>query len=423
MNEDLLHYIWQYKLYKPDLRTTDNKPIEVIHPGIKNTDGGPDFFNAKIKIDGTLWAGNVEIHQNEKEWYLHQHHQDPSYDNVILHVVEVKNETTYNSKMRLIPACCLPVSETLKDRLKKLYTSSNWIACAQNISNINEFTLSQWMERMLIERLEEKSHLVNNLLKVTNNNWDQVFFILLARSFGFGINGLSFELMAKQTPLTILLKHTDNLYQMEALLFGQAGLLHEPEEQDEYTLSLKKEYEFLRNKYLLKPISQSLWKFLRLRPANFPTIRIAQLAYLMCNIKGSFEQLLNLSQQPLLLNKMNIGTSDYWKSHYVLGKQSSKSSVKLLGSSSKQRLIVNTIIPYLFIYAAKHKDEQQKEKIIDYLYQQPAEKNKTLEQWNNLGVPSKNEAQAQALLYLKSNYCNQKKCLNCHIGHEVLCKN
>ncbi len=422
MNEDFLHYIWQHKLYTPDLRSDDNLAIEVIHPGIKNSNGGPDFFNAKIKIDGTLWAGNVEIHQDENEWYHHKHHLDASYDNVILHVVEKKADTTLNSKNRKIPVCSLSIPKRYRQRYLELHNNQSWIACAQSIGNIDNFRLKQWLERMLIERLEEKSQLVNNLLKTTNHNWDQVFFIMLARSFGFGLNGLPFELMARQTPLNVLLKHADKPFQLEALLYGQSGFLKGFIQTDEYAVSLKKEYDFLSHKYELTPIDKSLWKFLRLRPVNFPTIRIAQLASLLHKTKGRFDQFFTLENSKSLLEALNVGTSEYWTSHYRLGKESAKISTKTLGKPSKQRLIYNTIIPYLFIYASKHKDEQQKEKIIDYLYQQPAENNKTLEKWAELGQAPENEAQAQALLYLKSNYCDQKKCLNCHIGHEVLCK-
>ncbi|WP_430813487.1 DUF2851 family protein [Carboxylicivirga sp. RSCT41] len=421
MNEEFLHYIWQHKLYKPELFTINGESVEVIHPGTKNTDGGPDFFNAKIKIDGTLWAGNVEIHQNAKEWYEHQHHKDSAYDNVILHVVEKNSSTTLNSKQREIPVCLIEIGKELQLKYQQLYFNELWIPCADVVSGINEFTLHQWIERLLIEKLEEKSILIEALLEESKNNWDQVFFILLCRSFGFGINGLPFELMARQTPFTTLLKHADNPFQVEALLLGQAGFLNEAM-TDHYAKELKKEYVFLSQKYQLKAIDGHIWKFHRLRPANFPTIRLAQLSQLIASLKGCFDPLLNLKNTSHPLLNMQITISDYWKEHYRLNMRSSRSSAKTLGKQSRLRIIYNTIIPYLFIYSAKHHDEEQKEKIIDYLYQQPAEKNKTIENWAAIGILSKNEAQAQALLHLKKNYCNHNKCLTCHIGHKVLCK-
>ncbi|MCG8581324.1 MAG: DUF2851 family protein [Bacteroidales bacterium] len=421
MDEDFLHYIWQYKLYKPNLLTVNGKAVEVIHPGTKNTDGGPDFFNAKLKIDGTLWAGNVEIHQNEKEWYEHRHHEDSAYDNVILHVVQKNSTSTFNSKEREIPVCQIEVSNGLQAKYQKLYFNELWIPCADAISGINSFTLHQWIERVLIEKLEEKSILIESLLKESKNNWDQVFFILLCRSFGFGINGLPFELMARQTTFTVLLKHADNLFQVEAILLGQAGFLKNSM-TDQYSRALKNEYDFLRKKYNLKAIEEHIWKFHRLRPANFPTIRLAQLSQLIVALKGRFEPLLYLNKPKHPLLDMSIKVSDYWQNHYSFDSRPSKTSDKLLGKQSRLRIIYNTIIPYLFIYSAKHNNEAQKEKIIDYLYQQPAEKNKIIENWAAIGILAKNEAQAQALLHLKKNYCDHNKCLNCHIGHKVLCK-
>jgi len=422
MNEEFLHYIWQHKLYHPDLLTTNKEPIEVIHPGIKNTDGGPDFFNAKIKIENTLWAGNVEIHQNEEEWIKHSHHIDAAYDNVILHVVEQTSTFTVNSKNRSIAVCQLKYSNELRARYHQLTLNDQWISCAHSVKKLNKFKLDQWLNRLLIEKLEEKSHLINTLLETTKNNWDQVFFILLARSFGFGLNGLPFELMARQTNLNILLKHADNLFQLEALLIGQAGFLTSPIQTDDYTLALSKEYTFLKSKYHISPIQQHLWKFLRLRPSNFPTVRLAQLARLINSTKGQFDNLTNLNHIDKTHAILSIETSEYWQDHYRLGFKSPKKTVKKIGRKSQNRIISNTLIPYLFIYASKHNNEEEKEKIINYLYQQQAEENSILSNWAKLGVKIENEARAQALIFFKNSYCNHKKCLNCQIGHEVLCK-
>ncbi len=422
MNEDFLHFIWQHRLYQPKLVTTTNQAIEVIHPGTKNTDGGPDFFNAKIKVGETLWVGNVEIHKDESEWFLHNHHKDASYNNVILHVVLNRSKETINARQRLVPVCELKFNQKLQQKYQQLYFNEQWIACQHEISKLDSFTLDQWFNRILIEKFESKSQLINNLLKETQNDWDQIFLILLARSFGFGLNGLPFELMARQTPLTVLLKHSSNLFQIEALLFGQAGFLNSDYPNDNYANDLKKEYEFLKIKYSLKPIEEHLWKFLRLRPVNFPTIRIAQLAQLIHQLKGQFASIQNINSQESLVKKLSVKTSEYWESHYKLGKTSSKPSIKKLGKQSCLRIIYNSIIPYLFNYASKHSDETQKEKIIDYLYQQPAEANQIINKWQQAGIECKNEAIAQALIFLKKEYCDRKKCLSCHVGHKVLCK-
>lgn len=421
MNEEFLHYIWQHKLYSPTLKTNLGETIEVINPGTKNTDGGPDFFNAKLKINDTLWAGNVEIHQNENEWYQHHHHTDNAYNNVILHVVKNRNNHTVNAKNRSIPTCIIQYPQHIEDKYQAIINNTQWVACSNVIKRVNEFTLIQWLDRLLIEKLQEKSAVVNDLLKSSKNDWDQVFFVLLARSFGFGVNSLPFEIMARQTPLTVLLKHSNSIFQLEALLFGQAGFLEKTEQLDEYGNRLSKEYTFLKSKYKLKSIEKHLWKFLRLRPSNFPTIRIAQLAGLLHKTKGQFDELHsnNYKSLPKLLN---TSASDYWQLHYNFNKASKKSSEKHLGKASVHRIIYNTIIPYKFIYALLHKDKKSREKLIDYLYSQPPEKNRILSSWQNIGINIDNEATAQALIFLKNSYCNHKKCLNCHIGHEILCK-
>ena len=423
MSEEFLHYIWQHKLYDSrHLQTAGGQSIEVIHPGTKNTGGGPDFFNAKVKIDKTLWAGNVEIHQNEDEWFKHKHHEDAAYDNVILHVVNQLSSSTHNSKNRTIAVCRLTYPDELQERYHQLIFNDQWISCAHAVHQVKSFNLDQWLNRLLIEKLEEKSQLVDTLLQSTKNNWDQAFFILLARGFGFGLNGLPFEITARQTKLSILLKHADSLFQLEAILLGQAGFLSSPKSTDTYTEALIKEYSFLKSKYQLSPIEQHLWKFLRLRPSNFPTIRLAQLAGVIHLTKGRFEKLQNINQIHSAYKLLSAETSEYWQNHYRLGIETQKKTRKQIGRQSIQRIIYNTIIPYVFIYASKHSDEIRKEKIIDYLYQQQAEKNRILSNWRELGIKTENEARAQALIFLKNNYCSHKKCLNCHIGHEVLCK-
>ena len=424
MTEDFLHFVWQNKLFQPgNLLTLDGQKLEIIHPGIKNTDAGPDFFNAKIKISNTLWAGNVEIHSTETDWYNHKHHTDGAYNNVILHVVRSGNGNTVTSAGREVPVWHMTLSNQLTAKYQSLFFNDKWIACEDQLSTIDPMVLSQWIDRILIERLEEKNELINQLLKSYKNDWDQVFFIMLSRSFGFGVNGLPFEMMAKQTPLKIILKHADNIRQTEALLFGQAGFLLNIKLEDDYTTNLQKEYEFLKHKYNLKPIEGHIWKFAKMRPSNFPTVRLAQLAMLLHQNKGSFEKILSDINAKTFVNQINIKASEYWNNHYQLGKKSKKEASKHLGTSSAQRILYNTVYPYLFVYFDKINLQNRKENLVESLYKQTTEKNSITANWEKSGIKIENEAQAQALIFLKNRYCNHKKCLNCRIGHKVLSKN
>lgn len=422
MQEEFLHYIWQHKLYLPNkLITTNKEKIEVIHPGHINTDAGPDFFNAKIRINNTLWAGNVEIHLSEDDWQNHQHHTNPAYDNVILHLVNTLGSGTLNSKGNLVPVCQIQYQAQILDRYNNLILNKEWIACQSVISKVDSFILEQWLERLLVEKLEEKSELITQLLQSNNNDWDQVFFILLARSFGFSTNGQPFEMMARRTPLKVLLKHADNIFQLEAILYGQSGFLDQESENNDYFSSLKKEYTFLSAKYKLKAIEHRQWKFLRLRPSNFPSIRISQLANLIHQTNGQFAEILDLDKL-MYFEKKQIFASDYWNTHYTFGKLSQNNEVKSLGSFSKKRILFNTILPYQFVYASYHKQDKLKEKIIEQFHKLPPERNRLLSNWKEIGINIDNEAHAQSLIFLKNHYCSHKKCLNCHIGHNVLSK-
>ena len=421
MTEDLLHYLWQNKLYRPgQFYTQDQDVLEIIHPGTINTDAGPDFFNAKIKIGDTLWAGNVELHLREDDWFHHKHHVDSAYDNVILHVVDKPTGETVTSAGRKVPVWRLQYADQLFTRYQSLYFNDQWVACQDEVTQIDEFSIDRWLDRLLIEKLEAKSRQIENWLLMSENDWDQVFFIMLARSFGFGVNGQPFEMLARQTPLKILLKHSDHLFQLEALLLGQSGFLSSLKHTDEYTEKLLKEYWFLAHKYKLSPIENHLWKFLRLRPSNFPTIRLVQMAALIHQSRGLFDRL----HANLELNKMSalleVAPSGYWSCHYRPGCSSKANKIKKLGKYSRQLIISNTIIPYLFVFYSKRNDEKGKEQVLDMLYDLQPEKNKITENWRKIGLNVDNEGRAQALIFLKNNYCNHKKCLNCHIGHKVL---
>jgi len=423
MTEEFLQFLWGNRLcYQAGLKTVRGKDIQIIHPGIPNFDAGPDFFNAKIKIEETLWAGNVEIHIREKEWYSHGHHNDPAYDNVILHVVQEKNRGTVNSKGRTIPVWEMKYSDALLYNYNNLLAKRSFVSCEEFLPAISSFEFEQWLERVLVERIESKSYDIERYLNFAKKDWNEVFYILLARSFGFGVNGEPFEMLARNLPFRILLKHSDDLFQLEALLMGQAGLLGEGNKNDEYTDRLRSEYDFLSHKYGLKSLDRGVWRFLRLRPSNFPTIRLAQFAMLMHKFHGSFDPIVNNPQLKRMEEMLEVGVSEYWKSHYRPGKISARISDRVLGQDSARRIIANSIVPYIYVFAKNKGDNGLQDKALDILTALPPEKNSIVNMWAEKVFKAKDEGQAQALIYLKNYYCNHKKCLSCRIGRKIIVK-
>jgi len=424
MTEEFLHFLWRNRLcYQSGIKTVSGEDVEIIHPGLPNSNAGPDFFNAKIKIGDTLWAGNVEIHVREKEWYAHGHQGDAAYDNVILHVVQEKNDGTVNSRGNEIPVLELKYSDHLLYNYNSLLAKKSFVACEEHLAKITPFEFEQWLERVLVERIESKCHDIERYLKFANGDWNEVFYILLARSFGFGVNGEPFEMLARNLPFKVLLKHSDDLFQLEALLFGQTGLLKEEKATEEYISKLKKEYDFLAHKYGLKSLDHGIWRFLRLRPSNFPTIRIAQFAMLIHRYNGSFDAITKDPELKKMQEMLQVGVSDYWKGHYRPGKESSRNSEKILGLNSARLVIANTIVPYIYVFAKKKGDTALQEKALDILGKLPPEKNHIVNSWADKVFKAKDEAQAQALIYLKNYYCNHKKCLSCRIGRKIIVSN
>ncbi len=419
MTEEFIHYIWQYKMYSPiALQTVCGQAVEVIHPGEPNSNAGPDFFNAKIKIGDTLWAGNVEVHIRASDWFEHKHQEDKAYDNVILHVVEDNDVAIKRTNGALIPVLKIPCPVSLYHEYVRLKNSTQWLACAGKLDQISPFEISLWMQRMLVERLEHKMVDIERILHQTTQNWDETFYRLLFRSFGFGVNGDPFELLAQTIPLKVLLKYSDNLQLLEALLFGQAGFLTGTF-NDEYLETLSRDYRFLQQKHELVPIEAHLWKFLRLRPSNFPTIRIAQLAALLAKLKGIFGLITNNINLKNIEQILDVGVSAYWQEHYVLQKKSDKKD-KSLGVNSKNLIIINTIIPYLFAFGNLTGQQTYIKRSMDWLSELKAEKNSVLDKWKDENIMIYNAADSQALIYLSNNYCKPKKCLRCNIGHKVL---
>ncbi|WP_282036855.1 DUF2851 family protein [Saccharicrinis aurantiacus] len=419
INEEFIQYIWKHKLFKLDnLLTVCGKTIEIINPGELNTNAGADFFNSKVKIENTLWAGNVEIHIKSSDWLAHNHQTDKAYSNVILHVVTQFDQDAINQKGEVIPCLEIKYSEDLYDEYLSLTSSVHDLACASHLHQINSFEISLWVQRMLVERLEHKVNSIEHLLNNTTNNWDEVFYRLLFRSFGLGVNGTAFELLAQSIPLSVLLKYSNDIDLLEALLFGQAGMLSEPG-GDNYYARLQTDYQFLKQKHGLKPMDSFLWKFLRLRPSNFPTIRISQLANLMHKLKGVFGNLTEEQEIRNIEKLLNVDASVYWDKHYTFSKES-KDTQKRLGKTSISNIIINTIIPYIFTFGKKNGNVSYEQKALKWLSEMKPERNSIINQWKCNEIPVKSAGDSQALIYLFNNYCKLKKCLHCRIGHQVL---
>lgn len=436
MQEALLHHIWKFRLFDMNqLKTVGAETIEIIHPGQHNTDSGPDFFNARIKINDTIWAGNVELHINTSDWQKHNHHNDAAYDNVILHVVFENDVTANFSSLKIqdkIPILELKsrISESLLQRYDTLMLNQNKIPCSGSLAAVDAFTFSNWTDRLLIERLELKTKAIEQLLSQNQNNWEETFYILLARNFGFKINAVPFELLARCLPLAHLAKHKNDLFQIEALLYGQAGLL-QSDFKDEYPTRLRTEYDFLKSKFGLQNMDAHLWKFMRLRPVNFPTIRIAQFAELIHNSSHLFSRLLDVKNAKQAYDLFDVKAGDYWSTHFMFDKPSTPSPLgegagdeeagsKHLGKTSIENILINTVVPVLFYYGKQKGIQKFQNRVFEFLESISAEQNNITKQWIQYKVPCQNAYQAQALIQLYNFYCSEKKCLSCAIGNKIL---
>lgn len=420
--EQLLQYVWKYRLFNPvGLVTTDGERVEIIDTGLHNSHAGADFFNAKIKIGDKLWAGNVEIHIRSDDWYNHGHHNDKAYNSVILHVAEeIKGEVT-NEQGRVIPQMKLPIANRLKENAQQLLQSEQQLPCRDEIGTINSSFIRSWLDSLMIERLERKTNDIEEHLKRFNNSWDQTFYILLTRNFGFGLNAAAFERLALSLQYNIIQKHNNNLFQVEALLFGQAGMLENEELTDDYYISLRKEYQFLRHKYQLNPLEEHLFKKLRVRPGAFPQVRIAQLAALFVQAGRLFSTMKKIEDYRVMRMYFQSQVSEYWKTHYTFGKPS-KARPKLMGESSLDLIIINTVVPILFAYGKKTDQEVYCERALFILEQIKAERNSVVRTFSDAGIKVENAYDSQAVIQLKKEYCDKRKCLYCQIGYKVLSK-
>lgn len=418
--EEFLHYVWQHRLFGANLTTVGGEPIEVINTGVFNTNAGPDFFNAQIRIGQTLWAGNIEIHTTSAEWYAHGHHTDSAYDNVILHVVgETDGQEAVTSNGRRIPECQLRYPAYIAERYEELKARPTVLRCADDLCSIAEVKRHAWIERMLTERFEELEQRVKTYLDESRGDWDQAFFCLLARAMGANTNSEAMEMLARHTPVRILMKHPTAL-QAEALLMGQAGLLEKVETPDEYTTLLRREYNFLRAKFSLTPLDARIWKHLRLRPQNFPEVRIAQLAAIVGATPGNFESAFRTLDAEQIDKRLSVCASTYWDNHYILGRESGHNTPKQLGLSQRRLMLINAVVPFVFSYARRYDDERTQANTIKFMQFLKPEKNSVLRVWADAGMAPRDEGEAQALLHLTKHYCTPNKCFACLFGHEVL---
>lgn len=420
MNEALLQFIWQHSLYTTGgLHTTDGEPVTVAYSGRLNKDAGPDFLEAKVKVGNTLLVGNIEIHTKGSDWLRHGHQKDAAYSRLILHVVYE------NDAPNIVPGT--PTLELKKHipsqviaRYSGLVTTANKLPCTTQHTIVKDITKESWLSRLLAERWEQKLADRNILLNNSADDWRNLLYWRMAANFGFKTNATPFLLLAQSLPLNIPTKHKDNPMQIEALFFGQAGML-EDDFVDEYPRTLQREYDYLRKKYKLKPIQAGLWKFLRMRPVNFPTIRISQFAALVHKSMHLFSQIIETHSVKDIEPLLQVTASSYWDTHYRFDVAAQEPPIpKALGKSSIQNIIINTIAPIQFLYAARQDTVSQQEQALQLLEAVPAEKNNIITLWAENKWSAVNAAQSQALIQLYNNYCSRKRCLECTIGLNII---
>lgn len=424
MYENFLHYLWRTRrLDTSQLLTTDGDSLEILDFGEYNTNSGPDFLNARIKIGDMTWAGNVEMHVKSSDWLQHGHQHDAAYQNVVLHVVFEADIPIFHQKEGHTEGVkCLELKHRIPEGIYKKYwvllNNAYWIPCQHHFYQVSDLVKTVWAERLLIERLERKTTDIASVLQRNKNDWEETFYQFLARYFGLKVNAEPMEWLARSLPNIILSKHKNQIIQIEALLMGQAGLL-EADFKDDYPSLLKKEYQFLKHKHQLKPIASVAWKFARLRPANFPTIRLAQLAQLIHQSTHLFSKVLATEDLKAIEKLFDVEVSDYWLTHYVWDTPS-VSRPKRLGKTTLDLLIINVIVPFLFYYGKSRHEESYIERAFSFLKQIKPERNAITEGWENLGVQLDAADNAQAFIHLKTEYCDKKRCLECSIGHSIM---
>ena len=417
MREEFLYYIWENRLTDKDLKTIEGESIDIVATGYRNTDSGPDFLEAKIQIGNKLWAGHVEIHVKSSDWNRHGHQTDKAYKNVILHVV-YENDLQVND----IPTLELKghFDGSLFAQYQKLIASKTWIPCERSISQVPVFTRLSWLDRMAVEHLESKSGNVTKILEANQFDWEDALYKLLMRYFGLKVNNEAFEYLANILPFKTLLKHSDNLLQVEAMLMGCAGFL-EDDFSEEYPLLLKREFSVMKAKFNLLTMPAERWKFMRMRPSNFPTIRLAQMAQLVHKNGCLFSKIKAAKNTAEVKDLFDVKASEYWETHWRFG-FSTESKPKHLGETTADVLIINAVAPLLFCYGKLHKDESVCETALQFLEETEAEDNAIIRHYASCGITAENAMQTQALLHLYSYFCKRKRCLECRIGNVLLHK-
>ena len=427
--EQLLHYTWKHKLLPLRiLTTTDGRPVEVIDPGLHNHNAGPDFFNAKIRIGSTLWVGNVEIHTKASDWFLHHHDSDPRYDNVVLHVCEtIDTDVTTNSGERP-PQLQLDVPPMVRQHYEELLATDQYPPCYKLIPELSQLTVHAWMAALQTERLERKTEDIRRRAEQCNGSWEDAYFVTLARNYGFSVNSDTFEQWALTVPLRAVDHHRDDLFQVEAIFMGQAGLLdidtvpaHYQADAlaDGYFSKLRNEYQYLAHKFQMKPMDVALWNFLRMRPQNFPHIRLSQLANLYYERRAGLSALLACKTVEELKSLLATHVTPYWETHYTFGSLSAKNE-KNLSATSLNLLLINTAIPMLFAMGRHRNDETLCDRAFDLLEQLKPENNYIIRMWQQCGLQVQSAGDSQALIQLKREYCDRRDCLRCRFGYEYL---
>lgn len=418
MSEELLHYIWQQKLFNAThLTTTAGEPLAVLHSGIRNADAGPDFTQARIRIGDDLLAGSIEIHVHASDWNKHNHQHDQAYSTVILHVVY---EDDQKAGALSLPTLELKnkIDPQFFSRYRQLMSSTSWIPCQPQIKQLTGLFIASGLHRILIERLEQKTNMIFERLSQNKGSWEETFYQITARNFGLKVNADTFERLAQSLPLKIIARHKNSLLHIEALMFGQAGMLGK-RFKDAYPNVLRQEYAFLRKKYALQPLEPHLWKFMRLRPPAFPTVRLAQFSVLLFSASHLFAKMLEAQNVKQLAALFQAEPSAYWENHYRFD-AASKSMKKPLGTDFINALLINAVVPVMFIYGKTKDNTMIQDRALNFLEQLPAEKNSIIARWKTLGISSRTAYDSQALLQLKNHYCSHKKCLKCYIGNKLL---
>lgn len=423
MTESFLHYLWQFQYFnKKELVTTSGESVTILNPGILNSDAGPDFSQVKIIIDQIEWAGNVEIHIQSSGWYEHKHDTDAAYENVVLHVVWEENKPVFRRDGTRLPTLQLKdrADTGLLKSYQKLVNTTAVIPCQSAFGSVKEITRYAMIEKAAMIRLQEKSKQVLKMLETNQGDWEETTYQLLAAGFGFKVNKDPFLQLARSVSYKIIRKHRNNIEQTEALLFGQAGFLLS-KSKDEYLTRLYDEFGFLSKKYNLiqTQLHPSQWKFLRLRPSNFPSIRIAQFAALLAMHENIFSTLITVEKYEEVAAMFRISTSGYWKHHYRFAKPAT-GTVPELGTESRDVILINTIVPVLIAYGQSHDDWNYVDRAVQFLQQISAEKNKIIRTWQQIGCTSLNAFETQGLIELYTNFCQRKGCLNCTIGSAIL---